>query len=255
MLTGPPRATLARRAEPRFRERGAALLRPFGPDIWIADGPVTADAAGFRYPTRMSVMRLSGGDLVLWDPVQLSDALRREVEGLGNVRYLVAPNGLRHSSVGDWHRAYPVAQVHAPPGLREKRQDIRFAGDLGKVAVAGWSGELDVVVVRGNRLIGEAVGFHRPSGTAIFADLLQQVPSGWFTGWRGLVARLDLIVAGQPSVPRRYRLAFSDRRVARAALRRILAWRAGSVLMGCGEPVTERGDAFLRDAFSWLMER
>jgi len=171
------------------------------------------------------------------------------------VRYLVAPSGLRHSSVGDWHRAYPVAQVHAPPGLRERRQDIRFGSDLGKVALAGWSGELDVVVVRGNRITSEAVGFHRPSGTAIFADLLQQVPPGWFTGWRGVAARPDLIVASQPSVPRRFRLAFSDRRAARAALRRILAWRAGRVLMGCGEPVTERGDAFLRDAFSWLLER
>lgn len=245
----------ARRAEPRLGGREATLLRPFGPEIWVADGPVAGGAAGFRYPTRMTVMRLSGGDLVLWSPVQLSDALRREIEALGNVRYLVAPSGLRHSSVGDWHRAYPVAQVHAPPGLREKRQDIRFGGDLGKVALAGWSGELDVVVVRGNRITSEAVGFHRPSGTAIFADLLQQVPPGWFTGWRGLAARLDLIVASQPSVPRRFRLAFSDRRAARAALRRILAWRAGRVLMGCGEPVTERGDAFLREAFSWLLER
>lgn len=232
--------------------RDYAMWQAFGPEIWTVDGPVVTAAAGFHYPTRMTIIRLAGGDLVIWSPVELSGQLRGEVEVLGNVRYLVVPNSLHDRFIADWHRAYPVAQVLAAPGLREKRPDIRFGGDLGNVAVAGWTGEIDVVVVRGNRITTEAVAFHRPSGTAIFTDLLQQFPPGWFKGWRGLVARLDLMLADEPSVPRKFRVAFTDKRAARASLRRILAWRAEKVIMAHGRPVTKGGEAFLRRAFGWL---
>lgn len=102
------------------------MLTEFGPNIWIADGPTVTAAAGFHYPTRMAVIRLTSGDLVLWSPTALTDDLRAEVETLGAVRYLVPPNSLHHTFLGDWQRAYPDATVYAPPGLREKRKDIRF---------------------------------------------------------------------------------------------------------------------------------
>lgn len=68
----------------------ASLLAPFGPEIWLADGPQT-EVIGFRYPTRMAVIRLAGGGLLIWSPVALSAPLRNELKALGEVRYLVAP--------------------------------------------------------------------------------------------------------------------------------------------------------------------
>lgn len=232
--------------------RDYEMWQAFGPEIWIVDGPVVTAAAGFHYPTRMTIIRLGGGDLVIWSPVALTPQLRGEVEALGNVRYLVVPNTLHDSFIADWHRAYPVALVLAAPGVREKRADLRFGADLGTTAVPGWTGEIEVLLVRGNRITTEAVAFHRPSGTVIFTDLLQQFPSDWFRGWRGLVARLDLMVSDEPAVPRKFRVAFSDKRAARAALRHILAWRADKVLMAHGTPVTRGGHAFLKRAFAWL---
>ncbi|WP_425285195.1 DUF4336 domain-containing protein [Devosia insulae] len=234
--------------------RGYEMWEAFGPEIWIVDGPVVTAAAGFHYPTRMTVIRLAGGDLVIWSPVALTPQLRGEVEMLGNVRYLVAPNSLHDSFIADWHRAFPVAQVLAAPGVREKRADLKFGADLGNTPVPGWTGEIEVVLVRGNRITTEAVAFHRPSGTVIFTDLLQQFPPGWFKGWRALVARLDLMLADEPSVPRKFRVALSDKRVARAALRRIVAWRANKVLMAHGTPVRREGHAFLKRAFAWLVK-
>jgi hypothetical protein len=71
----------------------APLLQPFGPDIWLSDGS-DVEVAGFRYPTRMVVIRLSGGRLFIWSPVSLSKTLRRQLQDLGEVQYLVAPNSL-----------------------------------------------------------------------------------------------------------------------------------------------------------------
>ena len=97
--------------------------------------------------------------------------------------------------------------------------------------------------------------FHRESRTAIFTDLLQQFPRGWFSGWRALVARLDLMEGAEPAVPRKFRFAFQDRTAARKALARILAWPTDRVVIAHGAPVTRDGQAFLRRAFRWLDAR
>ena len=68
-----------------------------------------------------------------------------------------------------------------------------------------------------------------------------------------MVTKWDLMLGDEPAVPRKFRVAFTDRRAARAALERILAWPADKVLMAHGTPVTEDAERFLRRAFGWLM--
>jgi len=228
------------------------MLKEFGPELWIADGTDVVAALGFHYPTRMAIIRLVDGDLFIWSPIALNDKLRVEVDSLGTVRHLVAPNSLHHMFISDWKRAYPNAYLYAPPGLREKRKDIDFDDDLVNGAIPRWAGEIDQVVMRGNIITTEVVFFHRKSGTVLFADLLQQLPASWFSGWRALVAKWDMMVASEPSVPRKFRLAFTNRGVARASLKDILSWPAKKILMAHGTPVREDGQAFLIRAFHWL---
>jgi len=228
------------------------VLAPFGPEIWTADGPVVVAMLGFRYPTRMVVIRLAGGALFVWSPIALTDELRAAVDAHGEARYLVAPNSLHHVFIADWKRAYPAAKIFAAPGLREKRKDIAFDAEIGAQPVAEWSGEIEHVVMPGNAITTEVVFFHTKSATVIFTDLLQQLPAGWFSGWRALVAKLDLMTGPEPSVPRKFRTAFRDRGAARAALVRILAWPADKVLMAHGTPVTHDGQALIWRAFKWL---
>lgn len=230
------------------------MLKEFGPNIWIAEGPTVLAAAGFHYPTRMAVVRLVNGDVIIWSPTALSDHLRAEVEALGPVRFLVPPNSLHHTFLGDWQHAYPEAKVYAPPGLLEKRSDIRFDGSFGDGPIAAWAGEIDLAIMWGNRITTEVVFFHRESATAIFTDLIQQLPRGWFRGWRALVARLDLMVEAEPTVPRKFRTAFTDRRAARESLRHILAWPTEKVIMAHGPVISEGGQAFLSRAFRWLAQ-
>ncbi|MCF8505582.1 MAG: DUF4336 domain-containing protein [Caulobacter sp.] len=227
------------------------MLRPFAEDLWIADGPI-ANVAGFHYPTRMAVIRLSGGGLFVWSPVALSDALKAAVDGLGAVRSIVAPNSLHDRHLAAWRQAYPDAAMPAPPGLRVRRNDLTFDDDLADGSVHDWSGEIDHVLVHGNLITTEVVFFHRQSRTAIFSDLIQHFSPDWFSGWRAVIARLDLMTAAQPEVPRKFRNAFVGRRVARESLRRVLAWPAERVLMAHAPPVTQDGQAFIRRAFRWL---
>ncbi|RKD66589.1 uncharacterized protein DUF4336 [Rhizobium sp. WW_1] len=229
-----------------------AILKEFGPDIWIADGPIVAAAGGFHYPTRMAVIRLARGSLFLWSPTQISDGLRAEIDALGDVRYLIPPNSLHHVFLGDWQRIYPDGKTYAPPGLMQKRGDIRFDDNLDETLQQDWAGEIDLVVMRGNLITTEVVFFHRRSGTVLFTDLIQHFHPQWFKGWRALVAKLDLMVGPEPSVPRKFRVAFTDRRAARASIERVLEWPAEKVLMAHGDPITENGQAFIAHVFRWL---
>lgn len=227
-------------------------LTPFAPSIWVGEGPVVP-FVGFPYPTRMAVVRLADGGLFVWSPIALTPDLKAAVAGLGPVRFLVSPNALHHLFLGDWKAAYPEARVYASPGLRKKRQDIAFDADLGDAPDRGWAGDLDQVMLSGGAL-DEVVFFHRASRTVIFTDMIENFPPGWFTGWRGVVARLDGIVQPHPGAPREVRLSFLfHRRRARAALTRILAWPIERVIVAHGDMVQSDGAAFVRRAFGWLL--
>ena len=232
------------------------LLQPFGSDLWLCDGPSVEGAAGFRFPTRMVVVRLPDeGGLWIWSPVALTGHLRAAVEAIGSVQHLVAPNSLHHSFLGEWAAAYPNAKVHAAPGLTDKTVGTAIHASLGDMADPDWRGSFDQVVVKGNRITREVVFFHRASSTAIVTDWVQNIPRGWYRGWRAVIARLDLMSAGEPSVPRKFRLATTDRRAAREAVQRILDWNAERLVFAHGEAVSAGGGDALRRAFEWLMGR
>ena len=228
-------------------------LLPFGHDIWIADGPVVPFVGGFAYSTRMAAIRLGDGGLFIWSPVALSTDLKREIDALGPVRCLISPNLLHHLFLGEWKAAYPQARMFAAPGLRRRRKDLAFNADLTEQPASIWAGEIDQALLRGSFLITEAVFFHRNSGAALFADLIQNFPPDWFKGWRGVLARLDGIVAPQPGAPREWRASFLRRAQARRALRQILDWPIERVVIAHGNCVENDSAAFVRRAFLWLI--
>ena len=227
------------------------MIEPFADDIWIADGAVVA-IAGFEYGTRMAIIRLSTNRLFVWSPIALSLEVKSQVDALGPVQFIVAPNPVHHLFVGEWAEAYPDALLYGAPELSKKRPDIGWHGALTDDPEPGWSAEIDQVVVRGRFLFGfEAVFFHRASGTVILTDLIQHFDRTWFKGWRSIAARMDLMTAPEAEVPRKFRLAFRGR-AARAAVGRILQWPIERVLMAHGEPIRADGRAFVAQRFRWL---
>ena len=117
--------------------------------------------------------------------------------------------------------------------------DLAFDGDLTDIPPPAWAGAIDQVVVRGNLII--------------FTDLIQHFGPKWFTGWRALIARLDLMTVAEPQTPRKFRTAFVGRKAARAALLCILGWPTERVLMAHAPPVETDGAAFIARTFRWLV--
>jgi hypothetical protein len=140
------------------------------PDIWIVDGPeIRFGAPGLKlaHPTRMTVVRLPGGDLWLHSPTAPSEPLVRRLAHLGPVRCLIAPNNFHYSWVHDWKTRFPQAGVWAPPGLANRtRRTLSPLRPLGHASDPVWASTLDQFLLRGN-VLSEAVFFHRPTRTLI----------------------------------------------------------------------------------------
>lgn len=109
---------------------GAALYepinvyKPVAPDIGIVDGPFEyLTVAGMRMPlpftTRMTVVRLANGDLLLHSPIAFDDALAGELQQLGTVRHFVSPNQFHYAHIGEWQKAFPGTLAWASSGARD----------------------------------------------------------------------------------------------------------------------------------------
>lgn len=228
------------------------MLEKFATDIWIADG-TEVSVAGFVYPTRCAVIRLAQNELLVWSPVSLTPALQVQIDALGVVTHLIAPNSLHHLFLAQWQDAYPDAKLFGTLALRHKRPDLHFAGTLGDAPDPAWATQLDQIVVA-HKLTTEVVFFHKPSQTVIFTDLIQQFPRNWHKGWRKIVATLDLMVGEMPNVPRKFRMGFGRKRQARATISQILDWPIDRIILAHGQPVHQDGRAVLGRAFHWLLK-
>ncbi len=226
-------------------------MKKFGEDIWIAGG-ASLEVGGFSYNTRMAVIRLSDGGLFIWSPIQLTEKVKAEVDALGSVSHIVSPIKYHHLFIADWQAAYPDAKTHAAPGLTKRRKDLRFDAELQDGPDLAWADVMDQAIFFGNPMLEEVIFYHRPSRTVLFCDLLQQFPAEHFTGWRRTIARLDLMIGPEPTVPRKFRVAFINRRAARTALERILNWQADRLIIAHGDVIEQAATDTLRRAFTWL---
>lgn len=229
-----------------------ARLTPHATDLWLAEGPVVRFLGVFPYPTRMAVVRLRDGALWLWSPVAWNEELAEELEALGRVRHLVAPNKLHHLYLGEWVQRYSEARLYAAPGLARKRPDLGWHAELDDAPDPAWAGEIDQVVFRGSRFMEEVVFFHRASATALVCDLIQRFDPAMLRGWRSLLMRADGLVGPDGSTPREWRASFLSRRRAREALRTALAWSPQRLVIAHGVLPEEDGRSALERGLRWL---
>ncbi|EED31202.1 conserved hypothetical protein [gamma proteobacterium NOR5-3] len=224
-------------------------------NLWIVDGPAVRWVT-VPFPTRMTIVRLADGELLIHSPIELTPDVKKTVKALGTPKYLITPNKIHHLFWSQWQACYPNTLSFAPPGLTRKRPDLSFAGELGDSPEPFWTNEVDQLIFKGSRVLDEVVFFHRPSGTLILGDLLENFDPGTLSSFHRLLARLGRVLAPHGETPLDYRQTFMLRhREARESLRRMLEWKPRSVVMCHGLPVYEDAAAFLEAGFGWISPR
>ena len=220
-------------------------LRPLADDLFVAERPLRFQ--GLEIGTRMTVARLPGDALWLHSPVRPDPELRKAVDALGAVRFLVAPNRFHHLFVKEWGDA----EIYVAPGLPKKRPDLAHAHVLADEAPPAWKGALDQHFFRGFPLANEVAFLHRASRTLVLSDLAFQIgpeaPLLTRLAFRALAA-YDRF---GPSLAER--LLIRDRAAARRSLETILAWDFDRVVVAHGRILESGGREALRRGYGWLL--
>ena len=194
----------------------------------------------------MTVIRLRDAQLILHSPVPLSAGLRKELDALGPVGFIVVPRA--HGRFAEQvSRGYPSARLLAAPSAPQNRKSLRFHDSLADRPPAAWAGEVESHLVVGFRL-QEVVLFHRSSRTLLLTDLCFNIQRS-----SSRVARLFFRVNGmwQRFGPSRMirRLAVSDRAQLGRSLERIRQWDFERIVPGHGDVIERGGPAALSAAW------
>jgi hypothetical protein len=225
------------------------MLRPLDRDLWMVQHPMRF--LGAEVGTRMVIFRLKDGSLLIHSPVPLDPTNQAELDGLGPVRFVVAPNRYHHLFVANYARTYPQAKIFGAPGLDLKRRDLRFDAILGQAAPTEWASEIDQTIFQAFPPLNEVVFFHHSSRTVVFTDLLINIRSSGSTYTRFLMW-LDGGL-GYVAVPRSFRLFLKMRRArARETIDKILSWEFDRLSLAHGEIVERGAKEIVRDAWSFL---
>lgn len=222
------------------------MFEQIAPDVWTTARPQRF--WGVETGTRTTVVRLSDGGLFVHCPAELDPAMRADVEGLGDVRVVVASSLFHHLYVGDWMSAYPTALFCACPGLSEKRPDLSFGHVLGDTPHPAWERDLSQLFFS-SRFEREVVFFHGRTKTMICADALLNLRHHASLQTR-LVALFMLNLA--PGAGWMERIAVKDWKLGRAEVDRLLQWDIERIVLAHGDLVPTEGRRVLRDAYDWL---
>jgi hypothetical protein len=210
----------------------------FAENIFVEESAVKF--YGLRIQTRMAAIRLSGRRLLLYSPIPLTTRLRRELEQLGEIAFIVSPNKIHNQTLVEYRAAFPKAKLFVPPGLPERLPALAFDGVLSEDPVPAWSPDLKHVLTRGNVFFAEALFFHGASRTLLVGDFVERIGPGvasWFA--RG-VARI-FGVRSHPMPSPEFRYYTTDAEAFGEGIAEVLQWPIERIFLCHGELIKEKG--------------
>lgn len=224
------------------------VYKALAPNIGIVDGPFEyLTIGGIRLPlpftTRMTVVRLANGELLLHSPVAFNAALAKDLQSRGVIRHLVSPNQFHYAHIGEWADAFPEAITWGTPQAQKRAQSRRirvsFAKRLSDTAPVEWQEEIDQTLVPGG-IFKEFVFFHKSSKTLILTDTIINIelhkinqPWRFATRLTGMHHPFGQVFFGM-RVPQ-----LLQRRGTRAAFAKIRSWRPERIVLSHGRCFNE----------------
>jgi len=221
--------------------------------IWILEYPVRFE--GLDLFARTTIIKLDNGELIVHDPCKIDDAIKREIDSIGVVKFIIAPGSFHHLFVTDFQEKYPDAETYLCPGLERKRSDIKFNWILGNQPDPRWEHTLDQVLIQGTRYIWEVAFFHRPSKTLILVDLLENIGDD-YQHKAGLLLRFWWYIFrmwNKPKAAPEYQLGWGNKKIVKNGLNKILAWGAERVILAHGENIDKNVNTILTTAWKRVL--
>lgn len=227
-------------------------MKKISNNLWLFDGePVTFMMLPFT--TRMTIIRLSNSKLWVHSPIKLNTELKAQVDALGEIEYLIAPNHLHHLFLAKWQECYPDAQTYGTREVIKKRSELCFCAELTSDKSYPWDEDIHSLLFAGSPLMQEAVFLHRESKTLVLTDLIENFPATDFTPVQRMFAKFTGILAPNGKTPIDWRMSFLfHKKEAKDNYLKMVQWQPQKIIMAHGVIVESNAMTFLKRSFSWL---
>jgi hypothetical protein len=205
---------------------------------------------GANVGSRMTVIKLKNGELFVHNPIRFTPEIRQELDDFGLVSTVVAPNDLHHLFIKDFMVSYSGAEYVGSPGLRIKRNDLKFSRYFNDEYCPEWKSEIDFVVFQGSKSFHEIVFYHLASKSLILTDLAMNLKGKYSPLHRLIFWFLGLYHCFATSS--KVKSLVKNRVLAREALNKMLHWPFERIIMSHGEIILQDCPEKLRKALAWL---
>ncbi len=223
------------------------MLRKFADNIWIADQSLTF--FGLEMGARMTVVAIDGTkDLLIHSPIRPTDELLTEIDRLGIVKHILAPNLFHHLYIDGFKQNYPEAKLYCAPGIETKRSDIQFDEVIEEDKEYPWSHVAEHHLVLGCPRSNEVVLFFRDQKTLLVTDLGINIHenSPWMT--RTVFKAMGMFKTFGWSRFEKW-LFIRDRDRFAASTAKILRWDFDKIILSHGQLVQDNGRSLFSKAF------
>lgn len=232
------------------------MLREIDNNIWVGEQPFKY--LGLNVGTRMTLIRLVTGELIVISPIQVDNTTINQLNAIGDVSYIIAPNLYHYLFADSFKAIYPKAKLWAAPGLESKRSELT----IDKVISVDERSLLDEVEyllfdgfrvfdLNGPSLLNECVFFHRESRTLILTDTAYHFDES-FPLTTQLAARL---IGGykklSPSLLERFATRETER--VKQSVQKVLAWDFKRVIMAHGSIIESDAKRKFREGYEWFL--
>lgn len=228
------------------------MLRQLDRNLWVAVQPLKY--LGLEVGTRMTVVGLSDGTLAVISPIKITTEVKRELDTIGTVAHIIAPNLYHYLYAGECKSLYPKATFWGTIGLQEKQPELTVDKVIQPDKSELWR-ELAGIFFNGFKTLGpngfdtlnEWVFLHLDSRTLILTDTAFHY-DGSFPWVKQLVARvLGCYDALTPSVLEK--IATTDKKTIRKSVDAVLQWDFDRVVMAHGSVIETDGKEMFKHGY------
>jgi hypothetical protein len=227
-------------------------MRQIHDDLWVHEDSMKLGPTDLRL--RVTIARLTSGDLWVHSPTALSAELKKAVDDLGPVAAIVAPNNAHNLWLQEWDNAYPDATCYVARGIPKKLPalgDYRF---IDEEAAALWSDDLAVETMDGVPFFDESAFLHRPSKSLIVTDIVQNHRGQEPAGFAKVMTKLVLEPIGFKDIciapPLKFKFMIKDRPAFLAFINALLGWDFERIIVTHGDIIEEDAQKTLARLFA-----
>jgi hypothetical protein len=231
------------------------MLRKLDQNIWVAEQPFTF--LGLSVGTRMTLIQLKTGQLVAISPIQITDVIKQQIEDIGVVHHIVAPNLYHYKFAATFKVNYPRATFWAAPGLIKKKPELPIDQTITSSNL--FLDELDCIQFEGFQTLpwgeagrlNESVFFHPTSRSLILTDTAYNFDPSFPV----LTQFATKVLGGYNRLSPSWleRLATKDVASVRRAVQRVLQWDFQRVIMAHGTIVEVDAKQKFQEGYEWFL--